>query len=118
MITVEFKDRLRQLRKERNLTQQDLGQAIGVTAGSVSKFETGFKPASRETVERAADFLSVPVDYLLGRSDSRELDEGINQKYLSVKNRLEQLPEEHQEIVLQNMLTMMESLEKLKITSK
>ncbi|PFB77983.1 transcriptional regulator [Bacillus anthracis] len=118
MIIVEFKDRLRQLRRERNLTQHELGQAIGVTAGSVSKFETGFKPASRETVERAADFLGVPVDYLLGRSDSRELDADMNEKYLSIKKRLEQLPEEHQEIVLQNMLTMMESLERLKSTSK
>ncbi|ABA46442.1 putative phage repressor fragment [Bacillus phage Gamma isolate d'Herelle] len=36
MIIVEFKDRLRQLRRERNLTQHDLGQAIGVTAGSIT----------------------------------------------------------------------------------
>ncbi|PEO40949.1 transcriptional regulator, partial [Bacillus wiedmannii] len=45
-----------------------------------------------------------------------ELDTEMNQKYLNLKSRLEQLPEEHQEIVLQNMLTMMESLEKLKST--
>ncbi|CUB58367.1 helix-turn-helix transcriptional regulator [Bacillus cereus] len=115
---MEFKDRLRQLRKERKLTQTELGQAIGVTAGSVSKFETGFKPPSRETVERAADFLEVPVDYLLGRSNSREFDADIDNKYHDLKSRLQQLPEEHQEIVLQNMLTIMESLEKLNTSPK
>ncbi|ENL4422641.1 hypothetical protein P9C78_gp33 [Bacillus phage z1a] len=113
MIIVEFKDRLRQLRKERKLTQTEVGKAIGVTAGSVSKFETGLKPASRETVERAANFFEVPIDFILGRSDSREVDEDFNKKYHGIKSRLEQLPEEHQEIVLQNMLSIMESLEKL-----
>ena len=110
---MEFKDRLRQLRKERKLTQTEVGKAIGVTAGSVSKFETGLKPASRETVERAANFFEVPIDFILGRSDSREVNEDFSKKYHGIKSRLEQLPEEHQEIVLQNMLSIMESLEKL-----
>ena len=36
----------------------------------------------------------------------------LNTKYNALKIRLDQLPQEHQEILLQNMLTMMESFEK------
>ncbi|WP_035430920.1 helix-turn-helix domain-containing protein [Bacillus sp. UNC322MFChir4.1] len=115
---MELKDRMRFLRKERNLTQTEFGQAIGVNAASVSKFETGAKSPSRETLEKAADFLNVTVDYLLGRSETRELNAILDQKYHHLKSRLDQLPEEHQEILLQNMLTMMESFEKLNSSNK
>ena len=37
----------------------------------------------------------------------------LNTKYNALKIRLDQLPQEHQEILLQNMLTMMESFEKI-----
>ena len=55
---MELKDRIRLLRKERNLKQNELGKAIGVNAASVSKFESGLKSPSRETIQRMADFLT------------------------------------------------------------
>ncbi|ARJ20487.1 XRE family transcriptional regulator [Bacillus thuringiensis] len=110
---MELKERIRFLRKERNLKQDELGKAIGVNAASVSKFETGLKSPSRETLQRMADFFNVTADYLLGRSNNRQLNEMLDQKYNVLKNRLDQLPEEHQEILLQNMITMMESFEKI-----
>ncbi|MBG9612476.1 MULTISPECIES: helix-turn-helix domain-containing protein [Bacillus] len=110
---MELKERIRFLRTERNLKQDELGKAIGVNAASVSKFETGLKSPSRETLQRMADFFNVSADYLLGRSDNRQLNQILNKKYNILKTRLDQLPQEHQEIVLQNMLTMMESFEKI-----
>ena len=101
----------------------NVGQAIGVLLQVLFlSFETGVLNLHLEKLLNVQlTFLGlVPVDYLLGRSDSRELDADMNQKYLSIKKPFRtKLPEEHQEIVLQNMLTMMESLkEKLKSTSK
>ncbi|MBW3490611.1 helix-turn-helix domain-containing protein [Bacillus sp. FDAARGOS_1420] len=110
---MELKERIRFLRKERNLKQDELGKAIGVNAASVSKFETGLKSPSRETLQRMADFFNVSADYLLGRSDDRQLNQMLNTKYNALKIRLDQLPQEHQEILLQNMLTMMESFKKI-----
>ena len=109
---MELKDRIRLLRKERNLKQNELGKAIGVNAASVSKFESGLKSPSRETIQRMADFLTFQL-IIYWAEDNRQLNQMLNTKYNALKIRLDQLPQEHQEILLQNMLTMMESFEKI-----
>lgn len=115
---MELKDRIRSLRKEHNLKQSELAEAIGVNGGSVSKFETGLKAPSRETLQRIADYFNVTADYLLGRSNTKELNEMLDRKYFDLKIRLEQLPEAHQEIVLKQMQTMMEGFEELNHPNK
>lgn len=55
------------LRKERNLTQEQLGQALGVSGQAVSKWENGGAPDA-EMLPSIADRLGVTVDALYGRS--------------------------------------------------
>ncbi|WJE54293.1 helix-turn-helix transcriptional regulator [Bacillus cereus] len=110
---MELKDRIRSLRKEQKLKQDELGKEIGVNGASVSKFETGLKSPSRETLQRIADYFNVTVDYLLGRSDNPQLDEMLDRKYKELKLRIDQLPEEQQEMVFKQMQTITESFEQL-----
>ncbi len=63
-------ERIFELRKEKKLVQEKLGEYIGVSKQTISKYEKGTKIPSRENVEKLADFFGVPVDYLLGKSDS------------------------------------------------
>ena len=65
----DFKDRLRELRTEKGLTQQELGDAIGLHGMSISGYERGVKRPSFEALDNIADVLNVSIDYLLGRSD-------------------------------------------------
>ncbi|WP_260446688.1 helix-turn-helix domain-containing protein [Listeria seeligeri] len=66
-----FKDRLKQLRLEKKLTQAELGKKINVTNVSVSGYESGNRFPDTATLEKLASFFDVTTDYLLGRSDIR-----------------------------------------------
>jgi len=59
--------RLRELRKEKNMSQEDLGKILGVTKVSVSGYEKGTRIPSMETLTSILDIFMVSVDYLLGR---------------------------------------------------
>ncbi|AFU14624.1 hypothetical protein IEC_03100 [Bacillus toyonensis] len=63
-------ERIFELRKEKKLTQEKIGENIGVSKQTVSKYEKGTKIPSRENIEKLADFFNVPTDFLLGKSDS------------------------------------------------
>lgn len=59
--------RLRELRKEKNMSQEDLGKILGVTKVSVSGYEKGTRIPSMETLTNILDIFMVSADYLLGR---------------------------------------------------
>lgn len=66
---------LRKLRKEKNLTQIALQMHTGVEQALLSKFETGERIPPTETLIILADFYGVSIDYLLGRTSKRELNQ-------------------------------------------
>lgn len=59
--------RLRELRKEKNMSQEDLGKILGVTKVSVSGYEKGTRTPSMDILVNMLDIFMVPADYLLGR---------------------------------------------------
>ena len=65
-------ERLRELRKNRSMTQEELGKIINVTKVSVSGYENGNRSPDTETLQKIADFFDVSTDYLLGRDDPRD----------------------------------------------
>lgn len=71
---VDFSLRLKQLRKDKHLTQSQVAQRIGVTTSMVSSYETDIRLPSYEVMVRIADLFGVTVDYLLCRQDKRFLD--------------------------------------------
>ncbi|MBA4536394.1 helix-turn-helix transcriptional regulator [Bacillus aquiflavi] len=64
-------ERLKELRLERKLTQEQLGKGINVTKVSISGYENGNRTPDTETLQKIADYFNVSTDYLLGRSDNR-----------------------------------------------
>lgn len=71
---VDFSLRLRQLRKDKHMTQAQVAGRIGVTASMVSSYETDIRLPSYEVMLRLADVFGVTVDYLLCRQEKRFLD--------------------------------------------
>ena len=71
---VEFSQRLKQLRKEKHLTQAQVAKRIGVTASMVSSYETDIRLPSYEVLVKIATLFGVTVDYLLCREDKRFID--------------------------------------------
>ena len=62
-----FGDRIRELRKGRNMTQQDLADTLGVERSSISKYEKGAAIPSDELKIKLANLFDVTIDYILGR---------------------------------------------------
>lgn len=61
--------RLKQLRKERNISQLKLAIDLDMNQNSISRYENLEREADYETLIRFADYFKVSLDYLLGRSD-------------------------------------------------
>lgn len=59
---------LRQLRKEKNLTQEEMAIQSGVARTTYAMYEQNNRQPDYETLQRIADFFDVSIDYLLGRN--------------------------------------------------
>jgi len=64
-----FGDKLKKLRKEKDLTQEELAQKLYVSRTAVSKWETGRGYPGIDSVKAIAKFFSVTVDELLSGDD-------------------------------------------------
>lgn len=64
-----FKDKIKQLRKSRGMTQRDLATLIGVDVSTVGKWEGKGNVLPSDGVRDAiANLFSVPLDYLMDRN--------------------------------------------------
>ncbi len=59
--------RVKELRIEKGLSQQELGSAIGVTKVSICGYENGTRLPNLEKLVKLADVLETTTDFLLGR---------------------------------------------------
>lgn len=69
--TDKFKNRLKELRKEHSITQQELADKIGIVRTAITNYETGRTIPDSETLSLIAKILNTTTDYLLGNSDIR-----------------------------------------------
>lgn len=69
-----FAARLRALRKEKNMTQRQMGDLMGITERNYQRWESGEVNASGAALIFLGDYFGVSTDYLLGRTDNREIN--------------------------------------------
>jgi transcriptional regulator with XRE-family HTH domain len=58
-------DKLRRLRVERALSQQDLEQITGIAQSTISNLELGYRPARLSTIRKLAEALNVEPKELM-----------------------------------------------------
>ena len=73
-MTADFSARIKALRLEKRLRQNQLAALLGVEKSTVSMYETDMRRPTFETLVLMADIFGVSTDYLLGRKKSRTLD--------------------------------------------
>lgn len=61
-----FGDKLKNLRISKNLSQDDLGEILGVRKSSISNWENNKATPTYETLTKLAEYFNVTTDYLLG----------------------------------------------------
>ena len=64
-----FKDRLKELRNERNLSQMELSQKLGVSQSAVAKWELGKTEPTASAIIAIAKYFGETTDYILGVTD-------------------------------------------------
>ena len=67
-----FEERLTALRKEKGISQADLGEILGVTRWSVLNYEAGKNRPDYQGLIALADYFDVSLDYLTGRTNQRK----------------------------------------------
>ena len=63
--------RIRDLREDKDLTQQALAQLLNVSQTTYSRYESGTLDIPTASLIKLADFYRVSVDYLLGRTNQK-----------------------------------------------
>ena len=69
MLMITFGERLRELRTERKLSQQELAKIIGTNNSSICDWERGRSEPSLEALVKLCQFFDVSSDYLIGMVD-------------------------------------------------
>lgn len=74
-------NRLKQLRLERGLLQSDIAKVIKKSERIVGFYETGERDMNTETLSILADFFNVSIDYLLGKTNIRNIEDEFKTIY-------------------------------------
>lgn len=65
----QFSDRIKSLRKARDLTQKQMAEILSITVRNYQYYESGEREPNFETLRDIADKLFVSIDYLSGKED-------------------------------------------------
>ena len=65
----ELEIRLKELRQERDLSQQELAKLLGVSRATYSRYENGKREIPLTLLIKLADIFKTSIDYIVGRSD-------------------------------------------------
>ena len=113
------RNRVKELRKERRLRQEELAGRINISQQTVSRIENGDNALAADILMSLANYFDVSIDYILYRSDSRrgeesrvEFDE-IQERNYNLCRRYEQLNRKNQELVF-NLTEELESGQRLR----
>jgi transcriptional regulator with XRE-family HTH domain len=74
---MNFGERLRQIRKEKGLTQAEVAKLLSIGESTVSFYESGKRQPDYETLVRLSEAFKVSTDFLLGKTDIKNPIETI-----------------------------------------
>ena len=80
VVIVEFNEKLQELRKNKELTQEELAEALYVSRTAVSKWESGRGYPSIDSLKEIAKYFSVTIDELLSSDEVINLAEEENKQ--------------------------------------
>ena len=106
----EFSERLKELRKQADLTQVELAGKLGIVQSSYADWERGRKKPTQDNLVKIAQVLNVSVDYLVGNSE-KKADELDNIELLFRMNS-KGLTEEEKETFKKELIDFMEERKK------
>lgn len=101
MDSAQFCARLKEIRTQRKMTQQELAEKSGIPSTSISHIEAGSRKPSLENFYKLVVVLNVSADYLLGRTDQYS-DLGTD----PIVKSIQELPESEREMIQKVILSL------------
>lgn len=93
--------RLKKLRTEMEMTQEEIAELVGIAQSSYARIESGKKGVSIDTLVAIADVLNTSLDYIiLGKAEREQ----------KINLMLENYPEEKKQLALKILMGIMENL--------
>ena len=90
---------IKRMRIEKNMTQQELGQKLGVSQQMIGQWETGKANPKKETIEKIAKALDVdPYSLYSFDMASEELEKIINQRISQNKEKKDKLLDNYRKL--------------------
>ena len=109
-------DRIKELRKSADMTQEEFGQMLGVVKSTVSLYESGKSTPNDEIKKKICNYFKVSLDYLLGLTNDKYNIPNISDeewRYPPTENRFGKILTEYRK---DNTLTRAEFAEQLDIS--
>ncbi len=70
-MSIAFASKISALRREKNITQKNAAESLGISQALLSHYEKGIRECNLDFVKKAAIFYDVSADYLLGLSEAK-----------------------------------------------
>lgn len=87
--------RIKELRKKKKVTQQEVAEAIGVTRRGFQKWENGESQIKSNNAQQLADYFGVSVGYLLGYDEADQMNNLVNNELENLTQKLNQYREQY-----------------------
>ena len=95
--------KLKKLRKEKQLTQDQLGDKLDLSGRYIGKIEAGMIKPSMETFRKLANFFQVPIEYLVSEGEESNYLASVpirNKALLEAVMEVDKMENKDQELVL------------------
>ncbi len=97
---MDFRDRLKQARATKNLSQNELATLVGVHVTNISRYERGENRPTTDVLTKLANALDTTADYLMSGSTSEAADSNISDKeLLTLFKKVSSLPGDKKKVV-------------------
>ena len=98
-----FNEKLKAARKQKGLSQAELGKLLGVQAQTIGRWETGKSKPNLETVNKLCEILDVTLHYFISEE---HVDYQLNLEEAFIIKKYRELSDDGKSIVI-NLLKMM-----------
>lgn len=71
---MEYYERIKNLREDRDITQKDVAALLGTSQSYYAQYENGKRPIPFERIIQIANILNISIDYIAGRTSKKEVN--------------------------------------------
>lgn len=77
---MKFKDKIKELRQEKDLSQKKLADELSLSQSCITKLESGDREPTGSTLVAYANYFNVTIDYLIGNDEVITRDNSFREK--------------------------------------